>query len=382
VTIDRESTFKTSGVRVKPQHWNDAKKRVRKSDPLAASKNARLEAALVDVSERVTGVQTGAEARRAVRLAAESFTAFFQRHVDELKADGKHWEWSKYRTTLRKMTAALGGDVLAPMLDTEALRAFERHLRRETDNSPNTLRKELVRLRTVCRRALREGVLTADPFERYELPGKAAVSRRKLTLDEMNALAALELEAGTRAAWVRDAFLFSFYAAGMRFGDVATLRVSSLVREAERLRLAYRMMKTGTAIDLPLPPPAVQIAERYRADAQAGGYLFPILTERDGLGPDGQPDGVRLRRRISSRNASANTALKELAAKAGIRAPDEVSFHVARHSFADYARTASGNVYAVSKALGHANLTITETYLKSFDRDATDRLQDDLWGPP
>ena len=90
-----------------------------------------------------------------------------------------------------------------------------------------------------------------------------------------------------------------------------------------------------------------------------------MLTERDAVGPDGKPDGVKLRRRISSYNASANKVLKALAREAGLRAPDEVSFHVARHSFADYARTQSGNVYAVSKALGHANLTITETYLRA-----------------
>jgi integrase/recombinase XerD len=56
-----------------------------------------------------------------------------------------------------------------------------------------------------------------------------------------------------------------------------------------------------------------------------------------------------------------------------------VSFHVARHSYADFARTRSGDLFAISKALGHASLQITQTYLKSFDRDAVDRLSEQLW---
>ena len=52
---------------------------------------------------------------------------------------------------------------------------------------------------------------------------------------------------------------------------------------------------------------------------------------------------------------------------------------MARHSFADHARTRSGDLYAISKSLGHGNLQTTETYLRSFDRDAVGSLADDLW---
>ena len=58
---------------------------------------------------------------------------------------------------------------------------------------------------------------------------------------------------------------------------------------------------------------------------------------------------------------------------------DRISMHLARHSFADYARTKSGNLYAISKTLGHSSLQITQAYLKSFDQDAVDQLADELW---
>ena len=54
--------------------------------------------------------------------------------------------------------------------------------------------------------------------------------------------------------------------------------------------------------------------------------------------------------------------------------------HIARHSYADHARRMSGDLYAISKSLGHSNLQTTEQYLKSFDRDAVDRLAGQVWG--
>ena len=384
VTANRKSTFKTTGVRVKPAHWNDRTRRVRRTDPLGTSKNDRLDAALREASDRAGLAKTAGQARRMLASERGSFTGLFRKHVAGLDADGRVWDARKYRTTLRKLTDAMG-DVDAEAFDADTLRAFERHLRAKTNNGPNTVRKELSRLRTVTRMAVRAGLLAVNPFDRFDMPPQSAVTRRKLTLREMDALAALPLELGTPERWARDAFVFSFYAAGMRFGDVCTLSRANVVPDGRDgqagFRVRYRMMKTGTDLDLPLPPAALELIGAHASDDEAPAALvFPMLRGKRVTGMDGRPDPVRLRKAISSSNASANRMLKRLARRASVERPDEVTFHVARHSYADLARSRSGDVYAVSKALGHANLTITETYLRSFDRDATDRLQDGLWG--
>jgi len=53
---------------------------------------------------------------------------------------------------------------------------------------------------------------------------------------------------------------------------------------------------------------------------------------------------------------------------------------LAHWAFLDYVRQSSGgNVYALSNALGHTSLiAMTERYLKSFDRKATDQLADSM----
>ena len=50
----------------------------------------------------------------------------------------------------------------------------------------------------------------------------------------------------------------------------------------------------------------------------------------------------------------------------------KVSMHIARHSFANIARQKNANVFDISKALGHSNLKITETYLSKFDTTSQD----------
>ena len=131
------------------------------------------------------------------------------------------------------------------------------------------------------------------------------------------------------------------------------------------------MMKTGSMVSIPLPEPALHIVEAYTDKMKA--YLFPFLRDGD------ESDSVRLRRRISSCNVVVNRDLKKLAELAGLESAG-LSFHVARHSFADFARRQSGDIYAVSKALGHTSLQVTQNYLKTFDKDAVDKLTSRLWG--
>lgn len=60
--------------------------------------------------------------------------------------------------------------------------------------------------------------------------------------------------------------------------------------------------------------------------------------------------------------------LKKIAALAGV--PLRLSFHMSRHSFADYGRKRGMSIYDISKALGHKNLQVTEWYLKEFDEES------------
>jgi len=377
VTANRKTRLIATGVYVEPKYWNKAKGQVRAGHDIADALNAKLKKALNEAREAALSATSASAVKLTIDGPGGSFTAYFESFNDRLRARGGrgHWELLKYSSTLTKLRAALGQEVAWAELDGDALRRFERYCREKCENNPNTVRKELTRLHRVVKEAVRDSVVppAADPFLVYQMPKGQRVERRKLPLADIDKIAALGVDdgvaPGSGEAVTRDAFVFSFYAGGMRFGDVVRLKASD-VRDG---RAEYRMMKTGTPMSVPLPAAGLEIVSRYTSTAvNRGGFLFPVLR------PGDEADGVTVRRRISSKNVVVNKQLKRLAAKAGL-GPDGLTFHVARHSFADHARTKSGDLYAISKSLGHGNLSTTETYLKSFDVDAVDSLAEALW---
>lgn len=375
ITANRKTRQKATGVYVEPKHWNAKRQEVRASHDIADALNSKLRDTLNEARTLALNAPTAKAVQSRIGGVGGSLTSYFQRFIDRLDSRDGFWEWKKYRVTLGKLQECLGREIAWREVDRDALIRFERYCREKKKNNPNTTRKELTRLRRVYKEAIRDGVIAAsdDPFLTYQKPKGQKVERRKLTPEEIGKIEALTsadgLTPGTFDELTRDAFIFSYYAAGMRFSDVAQLKAV----DVSEGRVQYRMLKTGTPVSVPLPPAALAIVHRYSPSAQSrGGYLFPLLEGGD------ERDAVHLRRRIGSRNAQVNTALKRVAEKAGIK-PEGLSFHVSRHSFADYARRQGGDLYAISKALGHSKLQTTEAYLSSFDQDAVDKLSAQLW---
>ena len=368
VTANRKSRYLSTKIYIEPKYWNPKKQQVRSSHPIAPTLNASLKEAMLRVQKEALDAPSATAVKASVKGGGGSFSGYFEQYIEGLNTQDRLWEWKKYRVTLKKLRACLGNEIHWKDLDKQAVSNFEQCLREKYGNSVNTIRSELKRFRRVIKQGIKEGVVKpdVDPFLVYNRPKAEPVNRRKLSIEEIRALEDLDLEAGSPLCLARDAFLLSFYGGGVRFGDICRLRREH-IKEG---RLEYRMMKTGSMVSMPLPEPALTIVEAYSENERE--YLFPFLRDGD------EANSVKLRRRISSRNVVVNQNLKKLAKLAGIEA-EGLSFHVARHSFADYARRQSGDLYAVSKSLGHTSLQVTQNYLRSFDKDAIEKLVSQLW---
>ncbi len=383
ITARRRSRYVSTGIYVEPRHFNAARQEVRRSHPLASAYNARLQDLRLEAERAALEADAPEAVKDALQGRAGSLTRYFERFIEGLEQAGQYWERKKYTTTLRKLRACLGEEIDFADLDREALRRFEVYLRDRVGNRPNTRRKEFARLRRVVRQAVKDGVIPPekDALAYFDLPKAERPVRRKLTLEEVRALEAADLEPGSWPALARDAYVLAVYAGGMRVSDVCNLRRRHVERDGDTLRLHYRQMKTGTPVSMPLPPPARRIVEHYLEGAADGrvtrpdpdAYVMPFLRDRD------TGDGVRLRRAIGAVNVMLNRGIKEAARVAGLERPETISMHTARHTFADYARSRTGDLYAVSRALGHRNLKTTEAYLRSLDQAAVDNLARTLW---
>ncbi len=175
-----------------------------------------------------------------------------------LDDDGKLWEHRKYQTTLAKLRGALGQTLSWGEVD--ALRRFERHLRRVKGNNANTTQKELTRLRRVFKQAIRDGEIgpADDPFLVYEKPRGQAVHRRKLELAEVEALRDAGLGDGACPRRVRVGVLRR----GMRFGDVCALRAGGGYEALIRLHARLEGLSSTPYLLHAVPPPRRTIEAR------------------------------------------------------------------------------------------------------------------------
>ena len=73
-----------------------------------------------------------------------------------------------------------------------------------------------------------------------------------------------------------------------------------------------------------------------------------------------------------------NKYLKKIATEAKIQ--KNVSFHIARHSFAKVAKDNKVDNNHLKELLGHSNIKVTEGYMGSFETEATDNVMASIFG--
>ena len=80
---------------------------------------------------------------------------------------------------------------------------------------------------------------------------------------------------------------------------------------------------------------------------------------------------------VSAKTALINKELKKIASLAGIE--KQLSFHVARHSFAKIAKQKGIDNSKVKDLLAHSSLKITEGYMGNFDTSENDKALESVF---
>lgn len=371
--------YRSIGVLVRPSEWNERAGRVRKGHPRADEINTLIQARIAAAEGHALKIKTAGDAptAHAIRDALtparhKDFVAYAlavsREHHD---ARGSIGRGQKIRAVMGKFQAFLSSEGMGEALPfdrlTQALlRRFETYLLTVKGNHPNTARDGIMVLRAVFFRAIDDGQVDPahNPFFRFKMTKEQPTDRAKLSLDDLNAIKALDLPKGSLLWRARAYFMFSLYLGGIRIGDLLFLRRDHVKEGAEGVaRLEYRTRKTGVLRSVQLPPQAREILEAFPPRA-GSPYLFPLLDDCDVSTPAKEHNA------ISKKTALVNKYLAKIGALAGLSV--KLSTHIARHTFADRARAEGVGSYDVSKTLTHGNLKTTEAYLSRFDNAAVD----------
>lgn len=301
---------------------------------------------------------------------------FVNGEVERAKQEGRFKVAGNYLTAARSFTKFMGrSSWLFSDMTGEKLESYQRWLQGR-NICLNTCSAYMRALRAMHHRAL--PFLNTAPFSKV-FTGRTKTEKRCISQSEILQLKALPLQPGGSLAFARNIFLFSFYAMGMPFVDIAYLKKSQLRNGC----IYYARHKTGQQIQVALLPAMLEIIMRYeQGDSE---FVFPILSDKVGdsvssSSVSSSSVSAQQHRQYTARLRQYNYNLHQLSKMLGLAKP--LSSYVVRHSWASIAYLHHLDISLISKALGHTKSSTTFIYIKSlFDSDlfeANQTLMEDL----
>lgn len=213
-------------------------------------------------------------------------------------------------------------------------------------------------------RAVKDGKASGpNPFDDYKINTKP-VKRSKLTVAEITAIENLVIRPGP-VNDARNLFLFAYYCKGQRFQTCVTLQKKA-VRNS---RIEFKTNKGEKYISVKIHERLQRILDYYKD--LPGKFVLPYVT----VLPETKRGMVTM---IGNLNAEANVHLKTVAQLAGITI--NLTFHIARHTFAFHLKKQTKNINVIQEALGHSDQRTTRIYLKELDDEDIDTEVSKLYG--
>ena len=327
-----------------------------------------------------------------------SFIQFAEERAKAVEEEGGWRNAKKYNGLINKLKEFQKkqkmSDIRMEDLTVELLEKFKNFLHKWKNNKekgkllhPNSIEVQFTVFKALVNKAVKLDLIPADksPFLKFTYKG-IPTYKDKLDIDEVKKIIALELPENSRIWHVKNCFLFSFYCAGIRAGDLLQLRWQNITKD---LRLIYTMNKNDKPRDLVLVRAAVEILNKYYSHdtTKPTDYIFPFLnneaeyakyisySDHKKMTPEVRAE---LYNTISAKNALLNNYLKKIADRAEIS--KKLSTHIARHSFAKIAKENELDSSVVKELLAHSNLATTERYMGNFDTKKTDNALINLFG--
>ena len=185
------------------------------------------------------------------------------------------------------------------------------------------------------------GEIPQDPYETVTVKRGKCKEREPLTESELKRMRLHKFN--PKLAKVRDLFIFAAYT-GLSFCDTQAFDFERMTKkEGDLYYIDGSRIKTDTKYFTPILAPAMKVLEKY-------DYRLPKIS-----------------------NQKANDYLHVIQMELHIR--QNLTFHVARHSFATLALAHDVPIENVARMLGHENIKTTQIYAKilnsTIERHAT-----------
>ncbi len=293
------------------------------------------------VNKETLSIAESIRARRQIELSAEEYsvTTNFKKNIDFIEyvkkiTLAKPRSAKPYYNTFKHIKDFIKGDKLKFKNINEIwLKEFQDYL--STFLSINSVVTYMNVLKAILNKAVMERLIIVNPFTYFKAVREESVQIEHLTHNELQTLANTE----NLNSEIKRYFLFACNT-GLRISDIKRLKWENIKNNY----IEFRQKKTSEINYIPLNENAVnQLYTDSKILNLPENFVFNLPSD-----------------------LTINSNLKMWVKKAGIN--KKVTTHVARHTFATNSlSTPRGDIYTVSKLLGHTDIKHTQRYAKVVD---------------
>ncbi|NRR91412.1 site-specific integrase [Winogradskyella undariae] len=381
IVKDRKSKLISLGMICKKEDWDTKKNEFKKSCPNASQRNRILlkkqekalqiiyDFALDDIDFTLNQFEAKFRGRKSSSVTVSEF--WKEKIKDFIKA-GRIGNSKPYKDTynsffkFHKNKNIVFREVTPAFLDK-----YETFLR-GNNNSNGGIGIKMRTIRALYNYAIKSGIVDEKyyPFKIYKISKfKAKGVKKALIRDEMKLMEAIDTQKYPHLINTKNYLVFSYYMGGMNFVDMMKLKWDNIQGD----RVQYIRSKTKGKFTVKMLEPVKQIIAYYKAQNRPTKYVFPILLKED-LTP------IQIDNRKHKTLRRFNKQLKEIAEIQGLE--QNVTSYVIRHSFATNLKFAGISTDVIGKSMGHADVSITQAYLKEFKDDIIDDAMSKLLEEP
>ncbi len=306
------------------------------------------------------------ECRR--RIKGDTLYALFEKVIDEKRKNGHFGSAKAYESTYRKIQALTNKtDIQLCKITTDYITDLYKNCS-TSGISCNTTSFYMRNFKAVLnRRQTSDKAIPIQKLFQYTVIRKVKTTKRALSVQDMKLLLKFNPAGNKRYIQALEIFWLCFILQGTSIADLCFIPKEALCADY----ICYKRHKTSTRINVALNQVSRRLLYRYKSQNPYSQYLFRFMDQYD------TPTMIYGAYRNMLKRI--NSTLKQIGIEIGLNIP--LTSYVARHTWATQAKSVGTPAELISEAMGHTSQHTTSIYLKNFDQNIIDNVNNKVIAP-
>ncbi|MGM0587114.1 MAG: phage integrase SAM-like domain-containing protein [Bacteroidota bacterium] len=367
ITHKRKKRYRSTGIVVDASKWNFRTNQVKSSHSLAAKMNRLIEKKKNEVKdvaydlEIEQGQYTIRQLMKRLERGSISYIDYLNENIKRFEQEERVSEYKNWKTVRNKIVEFTGENLNFQEITTGWLHEYQSWCKVKKGNAQKTINKNLNIIQRSFTLAIEREIVRPDenPFNGFTYKAAGKSNKTKLTRKQIQKIRELDLNPDHLIWDVRNWFLFSIMARGMRVSDYSSMIYDEIRGDYIRMNFQKTEEKKPEYKFIKIIPGIRKILDLYMKEGvDPNDFVFPILSKSN---IKQYKDKFQLKDDIGRKTALINKYLKKLQKRAEI--PDKITTHVARHTFLDLADEVGIEPRVIQQLGDHSNFADTENYI-------------------